>query len=499
MNATNHLPILPVYRPTAPQMIYSSAEPHGLTTLLAKSGNDFCFLSTGWTGTPIVAAKPAVHLRVIEADCGFALEISIGGWRHRQPMASAAEAIAALCRQLDAGLQAPTAPLGVGWIGYIGYDLQRRIEGTGPHRSNEPLAHMCLYQHFYIYHADGKWLLVEIGEPASASLTEVAELSDVGEMSEARGLDDTAATGGMVETAGMMEMIDTLRAAEVTVPCEAGVLRDARAPTQPPFISAVRRALEYIGAGDIYQINLCGVWAGRSDNPYELWRSMYEKSPGRYSAFIQSGDWAVCSISPELFLSRRGASLITQPIKGTRIRNRADAAADDKARGELLLSGKEESELAMIVDLLRNDLGRACDIGSVRLSAARQVESLPHLWQTYATIEGKTNASWGTILNCMLPGGSITGVPKIRAMEIIDELEGTARGIYCGNIGWMRADAGDLNIAIRTATWHAGHATYRAGAGIVAESNPVDEYCEICAKAWPFTSTFSGLATEAAL
>ena len=155
-----------------------------------------------------------------------------------------------------------------------------------------------------------------------------------------------------------------------------------------------------------------------------------------------------------------------------------------------MASGKDQAELAMIVDLLRNDLGRICRAGSIDVRQPRLLEKHPTIWHTAAEIAGRVDSAacgWGDIIGAMCPAGSISGTPKIRAMEIIAELEGRPRGIYCGHLGWISPNGdGALNIAIRTAHAHGGGLTFYGGAGIVADSNPAAEYQEICAKveAW---------------
>ncbi|HYG74512.1 MAG TPA: anthranilate synthase component I family protein [Planctomycetota bacterium] len=269
---------------------------------------------------------------------------------------------------------------------------------------------------------------------------------------------------------------------------------------QRQYIVAVERALEYIRAGDIYQVNLAqrfsSVW---EKDAAELYLRLRAESLAQYGAYLGSalagGCHALCSISPELFLSVRGREILTRPIKGTRPRDPAPspaaAEANARARRELECSEKERAELNMIVDLERNDLGRVCDYGSVRVRSAGEVEELPTLFHRVATIEGRLRdgCSLYDILQATFPGGSVTGAPKIRAMQIIDELERSARGPYCGAIGWISPDGDmDLSIAIRTAVFDgsAKVAHYHAGSGIVADSDPQKEYEETLHKAAAF-------------
>ena len=261
------------------------------------------------------------------------------------------------------------------------------------------------------------------------------------------------------------------------------------------YIRAVERALAYIQAGDIYQVNVArhfdALWPGSAA---ELYLRMREQSPPSYGAYIGKGLTAsgqsICSISPELFLSARSGRILTRPIKGTCARG-ATPSEDASARRALEGSAKERAELNMIIDLERNDLGRVCVHGSVAVESSGEIEELEALLHRTASVSGRLlpGTTVGELLAATFPGGSITGAPKLRAMEIIAELESVPRGPYCGAIGWVGADGDlDLNIAIRTATVdeEKGTARYFAGSGIVADSDPVSEYRETLLKATAF-------------
>ena len=263
------------------------------------------------------------------------------------------------------------------------------------------------------------------------------------------------------------------------------------------YVRAVKRALSYIQSGDIYQVNVAhsfeSVWNGRAA---DLYLRMRKESPAFYGAFIGSrltaSGGAICSISPELFLHTRSGIVVTRPIKGTRPRG-ATVSEHDCVRRELIGSAKERAELNMIVDLERNDLGRVCIHGSVKVDSSGEVEELPTLLHRTATVSGRLRPRTmvGELLAATFPGGSITGAPKLRAMEIIAELESTPRGPYCGAIGWVGARGDlELNIAIRTAICDEakGTARYFAGSGIVADSEPEKEYEETLLKAAAFFS-----------
>jgi para-aminobenzoate synthetase component I len=255
------------------------------------------------------------------------------------------------------------------------------------------------------------------------------------------------------------------------------------------FIARVEQAREYIHSGDIYQVNLshrlaapCGV------SGWEFFQRLAAVSPAPFSAYLDCGDFQVVSSSPELFLRLSGSHILTRPIKGTRPRS-ADADRDAQLTYELQTSPKEMAELVMITDLLRNDLGRVCEFGSVQVPELVRLERHPQVQHLVSTVEGRLRKEvphFGAFASCF-PGGSITGAPKIRAMEIIDELEPVTRGPYTGALGYLGFNReSQLAIAIRTAVCREGTAYFHAGAGIVADSIPEAEYDETLAKAAGF-------------
>jgi para-aminobenzoate synthetase component 1 len=205
----------------------------------------------------------------------------------------------------------------------------------------------------------------------------------------------------------------------------------------------------------------------------------------------------VISSSPELFLRQQGRAVETRPIKGTRPRGR-DEQEDRKLKEDLIRSPKEAAELTMIVDLERNDLGRVCEYGSVEVADHRYVEELPTLFHTVSTVRGRLRPGTGAVdlLRATFPGGSISGCPKIRAIEIIDELEPVRRHVYTGAIGFIGADDLRLSIAIRTMTISRGRLYYHVGSGIVADSDPELEYEETLHKAAGMRQAISRVAAE---
>ncbi len=349
------------------------------------------------------------------------------------------------------------------WAGYLGYDLGRQVERIGSSATRDrrwPDAVLARCPGWLVHDrvTQGWWACGAWAD----DLASVPALPDFKP-------EDTGFRAGPIRS-------DLLR-------------RD--------YEAKVRRALEYIAAGDVFQVNLTrrlgGAFRGSTRSFY---RALAERSPAWYGASLElprlhgddTGDTpAIASVSPELFfeLSADGR-VTTRPIKGTR--------PAGTPPGELEHSAKDRAELAMIVDLLRNDLGRVCDYGSVRVEQARVIEHHPTVQHGVATVAGRLHASRGLsdLLRAVIPGGSITGAPKVRAMQIIEELEPTRRGPYCGAIGWLRSGTtatgargltGAFNLAIRTATIDQGRVEFGVGGGLVADSDPAAEYEETVTKA----------------
>ncbi|MEP0845334.1 MAG: anthranilate synthase component I family protein [Phycisphaerae bacterium] len=248
----------------------------------------------------------------------------------------------------------------------------------------------------------------------------------------------------------------------------------------------VRQAIEYIRAGDIYQVNLAHrIRIDGLPEALAVHLRLRAASAAQYAALLRWAGGAVVSTSPELLVRLRERDVLTQPIKGTRPRS-GDPLRDEAARRELLGSAKDAAELAMIVDVHRNDLGRVCEPGSVIVARPRRVESLPTVFHTVADVSGVVRAGCDPIdvLAACFPAGSISGAPKIRAIEIIDELESAARGVYTGVIGALGLDGNmSFSVAIRTLQMRGPSGVVWSGGGIVADSDPSAEYDETLAKA----------------
>ncbi len=256
--------------------------------------------------------------------------------------------------------------------------------------------------------------------------------------------------------------------------------------TQEGYLNAVRQAKDYIKAGDIFQVNLSQRFSAPLQTaPLELYRRLRHINPAPFAAYLQLPEMAVASSSPERFLRFSGDYVETRPIKGTRPRG-ADPASDAALRAELLSSAKDRAELVMIIDLERNDLGRFCSPGTVRVPELVVCEEHPTVFHLVSTVTGRVAPGRDRIecIRSCFPGGSITGAPKVRAMEIVEELEPVKRGIYTGAIGYLGFDGEvDLNIAIRTFILKDGTAYFQVGGGIVADSDPAAEYQETLDKA----------------
>lgn len=247
------------------------------------------------------------------------------------------------------------------------------------------------------------------------------------------------------------------------------------------YAAAVEKIKDYIVSGHIYQVNLSQRFEGAfHGSSFAMFQSLFERAPAPFYAYIHAGDHRIVSTSPERFLRRSARYVETRPIKGTR--PRGETRAQDQANAdELLCSRKDDAELSMIVDLMRNDLGRVCACGSVRVAEHRRLESYKNVFHLVSVITGELVNGKDSIdlIRATFPGGSITGCPRIRAMEIIDELEPCRRHIYTGSIGYIGFHAAlDLSIAIRTATISGGIIRYSVGGGVVFDSEGEEEYEE---------------------
>jgi anthranilate synthase component 1 len=265
-----------------------------------------------------------------------------------------------------------------------------------------------------------------------------------------------------------------------------GVSLSEDPPTQ--FTAGVDRIRDYIAAGDVFQVNLSRAWQGELQSTYtaaDLYRELRRTNPAPFACLADFGEFAVISSSPERLVRVQDGWVDTRPIAGTRPRS-DDPGRDQALLEELIAHPKERAEHIMLIDLERNDLGRICDYGTVKVDELMVVESYQHVHHIVSNVRGKlhTGVTPGQIIRAVFPGGTITGCPKVRCMEIIAELEQTGRGAYTGSVGYLNHNGDmDLNILIRTMTLAGQHLKFRTGAGIVVDSIAANELTETRHKA----------------
>jgi len=350
-------------------------------------------------------------------------------------------------------------PLSAGFIGYMSYDLKNYVEKLPPTAKRDcalPDMYFGLYDALVIHdNITGETSL--IGAPIRSAESMLANLDFLENLIK----DENPEPLG--------------KDVEATAPLRSNFTREQ-------YIEALRATCKYIYDGDIFQANISQRFETLVDcDSASLFARLCEVNPAPFAAYIaMDGNLAVLSSSPERFLKVDGQSIETRPIKGTR-RRTGDPDRDRKAKEDLLSSAKDNAELAMIVDLERNDFGRVAEYGTVCVDEARVLETYPTVYHLVSTVTGRLRRGRDIVdlLKASFPGGSITGAPKIRAMEIINELEPTPRSVYTGSIGYISCDGrADLNIAIRTILYEAGRVTFQVGGGIVADSDPDAEYQE---------------------
>jgi len=373
-------------------------------------------------------------------------------------------------------------PLG-GAFGYWGYELKNFTEPKLPRRAVNDLelpdCHVRFYDSLVVFdHQLGKVCVVSTGLNADGSRSEEKTCEQMEFWKRILEKDVPQRHRDAEE----MEKSNSLRLCASVAKVNSNLSREE-------FIFKVQRVQKYIRAGDIYQVNLSQRLTTNCKIPgWDFFHKLSAVSPAPFAAFLDCGDFEIASSSPEQFLRLSGPHIVTRPIKGTRPRD-YDPTRDAQLAYELQTSAKELAELVMITDLLRNDLGKVCEYGSVQVPELAKLEKFAQVQHLVSTVEGRLRKDvthFAAFASCF-PGGSITGAPKFRAMEIVDELEPISRGPYCGAIGYLGFNReSQLSITIRTAVCKDGLAHFNVGAGIVADSNPEAEYEETLAKARGF-------------
>jgi para-aminobenzoate synthetase/4-amino-4-deoxychorismate lyase len=371
---------------------------------------------------------------------------------------------------LDAlpSLPAPPGVIAGGWFGALRYPLSARVErlpAPPPRPHPLPDAELAYYDHLVRYDAvTGAWWFEALWTPAR------------GDALDARA----------------RQIEERLLAAPAARPHEWGTWEAI--PGREGHVRAVGRALAHIGAGDVFQVNVClRLESAFSGDAVDVFCDTWPRLRSPYSAYVGGRDGAIVSFSPELFLERRRRLVRSAPIKGTRARSQDPARAEEQ-RAELLSSAKDRAENVMIVDVMRNDIGRVCEYGSVRAPSLVRAEAHPGVWHLVSDVEGvlRPGVGDGELLRATFPPASVTGAPKVRAMELIAALEATGREAYTGAIGYASPCGGlELNVAIRTFEVADGRVWLGSGGGIVSDSDPDAEFDECLLKAMPLLQAVS--------
>lgn len=390
--------------------------------------------------------------------------------RHGNPFDIVGELLEVYALDVDS----PVVPFIGGAVGYFSYDLCHFIERlpvTTVDDLHFPECYLAFYDVLAAFdHREERVYVVSTGFP---------ELEEDKRMRRA--------TEGLGKMKSRLLYKSSVSAMDKLTPAPAqeGVILKSNF-SREEYLEAVATAREYILAGDIFQVNLSQRFeVDLSLSPYELYRKLREINPAPFASYIDFDGISIVGASPERFLKVQGEQVETRPIKGTRPRGKSPQE-DQALAQELLTSVKDRAENVMIVDLERNDIGRVCRYGTVKVTELAMLETYPTVFHLTSTVRGRLDEGKSRIdlLKATFPGGSITGAPKVRAMEIIDELEPTRRSIYTGSIGYLSFDGGmDIDIVIRTILIKGDKAYFQVGGGIVYDSEPEAEYKETLDKA----------------
>lgn len=394
-------------------------------------------------------------------------------------------------RRSAQALQTPVIPFHGGAVGYFGYELKNQIEQFSEKRSAEPAIPGCilgLYDTVFAYdHRANKGYVLASGLP-----------------------EKNGRTRKLLARQRLNHFFDVINQPQIVRNRTAGTRRETNKKglrqtsgdiaiksnfTKQGYINAVKHVQRYIASGDIYQANLSQRFTIEChEDPLLFYSRLRSINPAQFGAFLNYGEFQVISNSPERLLKLNNDVAETSPIKGTMARGK-NPKEDKMLIQELKKSHKELAEHIMIVDLERNDLGKICEYDSIKAQVLQKVYTYPTLHHMASTIKGKIKSGIGPVdcVKALFPGGSVTGAPKIRAMEIIDELEPAPRGIYTGAIGYMDFCGNvDISMAIRTAVLKENSLYLDVGGGIVADSDPEKEYEETILKANAFFRAIKG-------
>jgi len=378
-----------------------------------------------------------------------------------------------------------------GLIGYFGYDIVRLLENIPDTAHND----IDLPLYFFGLVTDGiaidhkeQQMYIYANKTAKESYRELVGRIEEIEATISKMIESSIRNGEHVHGELVDEELieDANKPSSVNGDYSCDIDEAVATFTEGEFCNAVDRIIDYIKAGDVFQVNLSvrhGIQTNK--NPYEIYRTLVNNNPSPYMAYIHTPEFAIASSSPELLVKVKDQLVETRPIAGTRSRG-SNEEQETALINDLLSNEKELAEHIMLVDLERNDLGRICEYGSVTVNELFTLEKYSHVIHLVSNVRGKLRADKNLfdVIRAVFPGGTITGAPKVRTMEIIEELEPVKRGLYTGSIGWIGFQHEmEFNIAIRTAIIKDNWAYVQAGAGIVYDSIPKREYKESLKKA----------------
>jgi para-aminobenzoate synthetase component I len=364
-------------------------------------------------------------------------------------------------------------PLQAGLMGYLSYDVKDGIEDL-PRTSVDDLRlpHICFFAHSLILIHDKKHNLTTICIPLRTDKSNDYPKKEIKRFYRILSEKPPKDEGFSGNREGFTSFF-----------------------TKTDYMKSVEKIREYITSGDVYQVNMSQRFEmGFGGSGFSLFKSLFQQNPAPFFSYIHAGDHQIVSTSPERFILQKGKSVETRPIKGTRPRGKTPEE-DEKLKYELKKSKKDDAELSMIVDLLRNDIGKVCKGSSVYVDDHKRLEAYDNVFHLVSIVKGELDKNKNSVdlIRAVFPGGSITGCPKIRSMEIIDELEPVCRHIYTGSIGYISFhNTMDLSIAIRTATIYNEKIFFSAGGGVVFDSDPEEEFEETLHKGKSLMDIFGG-------